>query len=161
MCTHFHGDEANKNPKIPKWPTQKNEFFKISNSQNLFAKTSEIGPWVSRIDWYEGHWCGSTYMVMRLSDIRAKTGKKCIFCVFRSFLSLCRTAPRQFYHSKIEKLTHFPQKVYRLSNPRSCDSEFRILISVQKMCPKVWNSLQLNYCKKGSFSSSINLSERI
>ena len=41
----------------------------------------------------------------------------------------------EFYHSKIEKYTHFPQKVYRLSNPRSCDSEFRILISVQKMCP--------------------------
>ena len=27
------------------------------------------------------------------------------------------------------------KKYYKLSNPRSCDSEFRILISVQKMCP--------------------------
>ena len=51
-----------------KWP-----FFKIANSQNFFAKISQIGPWVSRIDWCEGHWCSSTYMVVRLSDIRAKT----------------------------------------------------------------------------------------
>ena len=37
-----------------------------------------------------GHQCGSTYMVMRLSDISPKTGKKYIF--FRLFLSLCQTA---------------------------------------------------------------------
>ena len=28
-----------------KWP-----FFKMANSQNFFAKISQIGPWVSRID---------------------------------------------------------------------------------------------------------------
>ena len=28
-----------------KWP-----FFKIANSQKNFAKISQIGPWVSRID---------------------------------------------------------------------------------------------------------------
>ena len=33
-----------------KWP-----FFKIANSQNFFAKISQIGPWISRIDWCEGH----------------------------------------------------------------------------------------------------------
>ena len=58
-----------------KWP-----FFKITNSQNFFAKISHIGPWVSRIDWCKAHQCSSTYMVVRLSGIRAKTGKKCIFC---------------------------------------------------------------------------------
>ena len=44
-----------------------------------------FNPWVTRIDWCKGHWCGSTYMAMRLSDISSKRvpGKKCIFCVFR------------------------------------------------------------------------------
>ena len=69
------------------WP-----FFKIANSQNLFVKILWIGPLVIRIDWREGHWLSSTYMAVRLSDIRAKTGKKCIFCVFRLFLPLCQTA---------------------------------------------------------------------
>jgi hypothetical protein len=32
-----------------------------------------IGPWVSRIDWCVEHWCGSTYMVARLSGISPKT----------------------------------------------------------------------------------------
>ena len=36
--------------KKSKWPTQKTEFFKIANSQKNFAKISQIGPWVSRID---------------------------------------------------------------------------------------------------------------
>ena len=85
--------------KNPKWP-----FFKIVNSRNLFVKISWIGPWVSRIDWCEGHWCGSTYMVVRLSDISSKTGKKCIFCVFRLFLSLCRTASRPYRLSYINAL---------------------------------------------------------
>ena len=29
--------------------------------------------------WGKGHWCGSTYMAVRLSDINPKTGKNCIF----------------------------------------------------------------------------------
>ena len=48
--------------------SKKSSFFKIANSQKIFAKILQIGPWVSRIDW-----CNSTYMVVRLSDIRAKT----------------------------------------------------------------------------------------
>ena len=48
----------------------------------FFPKITGIGPWVRRINWCKGHWCGSTYMVMRLSDISSKTGKKCIFGVF-------------------------------------------------------------------------------
>ena len=82
-----------------KWP-----FFKIANSQKNFVKISWIGPWVSRIDWCEGHWCSSTYMVVRLSDIRAKTGKKCIFCVFRLFLPLCQTASQPYRLSYINGL---------------------------------------------------------
>ena len=39
----------------------------------------------------------------------------------------------EFYHSKIEKLTHFPQKIYKLSNAKSCDSEFRIYFLNHKL----------------------------
>ena len=34
----------------------------------------------------------------------------------------------KFCHSKIEKLTHFPQKIYKLSNAKSCDPEVRIFV---------------------------------
>ena len=65
------------------WGSSKKNFFlkkksKMANFQNrqfsnFFVKIRWIGPWVRRIDWCEGHWCNSTYMVVRLSDIRAKT----------------------------------------------------------------------------------------
>ena len=64
-------------------------------------KISWIGAWVSRIDWCKGDWCGLTHMVVRLSDIRSKPGKKRFFCVFRLFLSLCRTASRPYRLSHI------------------------------------------------------------
>ena len=47
---------------------KKTEFFKIAISQNFFVKISQIGPCVSRIDWCEGHWCGSTYMALNPTD---------------------------------------------------------------------------------------------
>jgi hypothetical protein len=36
--------------KIQNGRLKKIKFFKIANSQNFFAKISQIGPWVSRID---------------------------------------------------------------------------------------------------------------
>ena len=87
--------------KIQNRRLKKSAFFKIANSQNFFTKISQIGPWVSRIDWCEGHWCGSMYMAVRLSDISSEIGKKCIFCVFRPFLSLCLTASRPY------RLSHY------------------------------------------------------
>ena len=73
---------------------KKRSFSSSANSQYFLLKLSWIGPWVGRIDWCEGHLCDSTYMVVRLSDISSKTGRKCFFCVFRLFLSLCQTASR-------------------------------------------------------------------
>ena len=52
---------------------KKGSFSSSANSQNFFPKISWIGRWVSRIDWCEGHRCGSTYMAVRLSDISSKT----------------------------------------------------------------------------------------
>ena len=59
--------------KIQNGRLKKSAFFKIANSQFFFVKISWIGPCVSRIDWCEGHQCDSTYMVVSLSDVRAKT----------------------------------------------------------------------------------------
>ena len=67
----------------------KRSFFKIANSQYFFVKISWAGPWVSRIHWCEEHWCGSTYMAVRLSDISskmAKKHKKCIFGLFWAYV---------------------------------------------------------------------------
>ena len=54
---------------------------KLSNITVLkyfFAKLSGIG----KINSCKGHQCDSADMVVRLSDIRPKTGKKCIACWF-------------------------------------------------------------------------------
>ena len=85
--------------KIQNGRLKKTSFSSSANSQYFFMKFSWIGPWVSRIDWCEGHWFVSTFVAVRLSDISSKTGKKCIFGVFRVFLSLCQTA------SQPQKLT--------------------------------------------------------
>ena len=43
--------------RIQNGQLEETEIFKIANSQNYFAKISQIGPWVSRIDWCQGHKC--------------------------------------------------------------------------------------------------------
>ena len=57
---------------------------------NIFAKISGISPWVSRINLCKGQQCGLTYMVVRLSDVRSKTGKKYILHVFCTMDGLFR-----------------------------------------------------------------------
>ena len=71
--------------KIQKGRLKKSSFFTIANSQNVFAKISQMGSWVGRIEWCEGHWCSSTYMALRLSEKSSKTAKKCIFGSFEFF----------------------------------------------------------------------------
>ena len=90
--------------KIQNGRLKKNSFFKIANSRIFFMKISQMGPWVSRIEWCEGHWCSSTYMAVRLSDKSSKTAKKCIFCTFWLFLSFCRTASRPYTLNYINAL---------------------------------------------------------
>ena len=100
----FMGMKQEKKIIEKKWPTQKKVIFQNRQFSIFFVKILWIGPWVSRIKWCEGHWNGSTYMVVRLSDIRSETAKKCLFCVFRPFLSLCRTASRPYGLSQINAL---------------------------------------------------------
>ena len=59
-----------------KWPPQKTSFSSSANSQYFFMKISEIGSWVSRIDYCEGHWSGSTYIVVKLSNKSSKNSLK-------------------------------------------------------------------------------------
>ena len=92
--------------KIQNGRLKKSSFFKIANSQKFFTKISQMGPWVSRIEWCEGHWCSSTYMAVRLSDKSSKTAKKCIFCTlkisFKMFFCLILWYPVWIYvNSKI------------------------------------------------------------
>ena len=56
--------------------SKKTRFSKPSIINIFFAKLSRIDLWVSRINWYKGHQCGSMDMVFRLSNIMPKTGKK-------------------------------------------------------------------------------------
>ena len=62
-----------------KMKQKKNQNGRLKKGQFsiFFCENSWIGPWVSRIDWCEMHWCVSTNMDVRLSDISSKTGKKC------------------------------------------------------------------------------------
>ena len=54
---------------------KKSQFFKSTNSEHFFTKISGNGPWVSRRYSCIGQGCSSTYMVVRLSNKRAKTTK--------------------------------------------------------------------------------------
>ena len=55
--------------------SKKTSFSTTLKSWAIVAKVSQIGPWVCRVDWCEGHWwCCSTYMAVKLSDISSKTG---------------------------------------------------------------------------------------
>ena len=104
ICDWFYWRSIKKKflkKKIRNAHLSKCPFFKISNPQIFLSKISWIGTFVSRIDWCQRHWCSSTYMVMRLSDISSKT---CIFLVFRLFLRLCRTASRPYRLSYINAL---------------------------------------------------------
>ena len=62
--------------KIQNGRLKKTEFFKNAIFQKKIAKISWIGPWVSSIAWCESHWCGLTYMVMRLSKRKCKNSLK-------------------------------------------------------------------------------------
>ena len=77
-----------KKKKIQNGRLKKTEFFNFAKSWAISAKISWIGPWVSRIEWCEGHWFGSTYMAVRLSDISSKTAYKHKKCIFWLLLSL-------------------------------------------------------------------------
>jgi hypothetical protein len=50
--------------KKSKWPIKKKLILQLRQFSFFFVKISWICPLDSRIDWCEGHWCGSTYIVV-------------------------------------------------------------------------------------------------
>ena len=99
-----------------KCPPKKRSLSSSANSKYFFVKISWIGPWVSIIDWWEGHWHGSTYMVVshkpKNSLKTQKTQKMHFLPVFELILdshinALCinhpRTNPRNF-HEKVLRI---------------------------------------------------------
>ena len=49
MWLNPYGHEAVRH-KLKNGQLKQTEFFKIANSQKVFALISEIGPWINRID---------------------------------------------------------------------------------------------------------------
>ena len=84
--------------------SKKLSFSTTTKSWAIVTKILQIGPWVSRINWREGHSFCSTYMVVRLSNVSSIYCYKRIFIVFCSKLSLRRTAWRPHELSKINAL---------------------------------------------------------
>ena len=88
-------------------------FFKITNYQYFLWKYHGLVlGLVELIDVKGIDVAQPTYMAVRLSDKCSKTGKKYIFCVFRPFLSLCRT------DSWLWRLSHIINPTNPRTNPR-------------------------------------------
>ena len=75
--TDLNRNEAKKKKNLTKIfkmaDLKKLSFSTATKNWAIFTIISEIGPWVSRINWCEGHWFCSTYVVDRLSVILLKT----------------------------------------------------------------------------------------
>jgi hypothetical protein len=113
-CFLWHkAKKKNQNGRL-----NKISFSSNANPQYFFMKFLWFGPSVGKIDWCEWHWCCSFYMVMRLSDISSKTGKKCGFWLF---LRLCRT-------DHISWATPMPFASINSTNPRTNLYKFHIKI---------------------------------
>ena len=65
--------------------SKKLSFSATPKSWAIVAKISQIGPWVSRIDWCKGHWFCSTHMAVRLANVSSKTGKNAFFVFLGHF----------------------------------------------------------------------------
>ena len=82
---------------------KKTSFSSSTNSQYFFMKISWIGPWVCRIDGCEGHWCGSTYMVLRHPTYGLKQPKNTKNAFFACFWAYVRQ-PHNFLGQKLSKI---------------------------------------------------------
>ena len=89
--------------------------FSKSRILNIFSRNFlQIGPWISKIDWCKGHWRGSTYVDVRLSDISSKTAKK----HKNAFLACFRVYIGQS-HSHVGWATSMPFASINPTNPRT------------------------------------------
>ena len=81
LLSNFHGNEVKFfiffSKMFSEWPTM--SFSTTTESWAIPAKISWIGPWVPRIHWCKGHWCGLTYIFERQSEVSSKTDKNAFF----------------------------------------------------------------------------------
>ena len=75
ICDWFSWGWSKKNVFEKKKFKKKLRFSKLP-ILNIFVEIFGIGPWVSRINWCDRHWYGSTCMVVKQSKIRSQIGKK-------------------------------------------------------------------------------------
>ena len=78
-----------------------------------------IGPWFSRISWCEGHWFGSTNMVVRQSDISSKQPKNT-----KNSFFVCFWAYVGQPHDHISWAVPMPFASINSANPRTNPWEF-------------------------------------
>ena len=72
-----------KSKRNSKWMTQKNWAFQVPPILNIFSRKFHrlvFGLVLSRINWCQWHQCGSTYMVVRLSNISSILCKNDFSC---------------------------------------------------------------------------------
>ena len=142
--------------KILKWPIQKNCVFNSTSSQYFFFRNFmnwSLGN--SMLDWGEGHWCCSTYMVMSLSDINAKMAWKhknwFFFCrlisichnhigwgTSRQFILLTQGPIHEIFEKKYSELNgknsiHFCRNKFAKLQPRNSKT-VGILLKVSNSC---------------------------
>ena len=123
--------------------------LKTANSQYFFAKISEIGAWISRINWCEGYWCGLIYMAVRLSNVRSKTCKKKAFFVFFAFFRPYDRQPDSYIGYKLG--TSIPLASIHPTDPRTNSWKF-----LDKILNIGWDQLLLLSTKSWLLVESSN-----
>ena len=131
----------------PKWPTQKKLVFQFCQfSTCFFFKNFMDWSLVSRIDWCKGHWCESTYMVVRLSNVSSKTGKKCIFWICFSIFFF---ASSPWKSVKVSWLWVEVLMITLVSSPKQQlrkHMQYSVVSKFVKLCDElitIWNHLTL------------------
>ena len=108
--------QKKKKKKIKNGQLKKTEFFKTTNSQFFFSKISWIGPWISRINWCEGHQCGSTYICCQISKI----------CIAMECNIVCTIVHIQTFDKKLRIKNTF---LYQYWKAFSCKVRYYIWLS--------------------------------
>ena len=114
--------------------SKKTEFFNFVKSWANSAKISWIRPWVSRIEWCEGHWFCSTHLAVRLADLSSKMAKKGQKSIFWAYV----WQP----HDHIDLATSMPFASFNPTKPRT---------NLRNFCEKF---LRIGDFKKGAFFES-------
>ena len=117
---HFEFIFSKKNffswKKIKMADSEKLSFSKPPILNFFFSKISWIGPWVSGINWCEGHQCGSTYICCQISKI----------CIAMECNIVCTIVHIQTFDKKLRIKNTF---LYQYWKAFSCKVRYYIWLS--------------------------------